>query len=347
MHSIDTHTCVDPNKFRFRTVLRILSLVFLFLENISKKCGIVFNFQEKLGIKEQRSTSEEYFVTHITFGAFTSHKPKVVIVCLPEEMLKAAKVYFFQKASLEVKEFVDPSRYKNNLVLKCDILYYTGRILASQEIHGKCSLGDVCLDFAANSFCVPITDAHSPIAYAIVLEAHWYHPDVSHGGVESVLRHSQNMAYIIGGRVLVKGIQKECTKCGILNKKAVHIAMGPVGDNNLHIAPPFYLCQVDLCGPFSAYSPVNKRATLKMWYVVFCCTVTGATDCRIMENYTSDAFLLAFARFACRFGYPKTVMPDESGQLVSRCRNMVISFSDVQYRLNIEYGIKFKTCGKH
>ena len=179
-------------------------------------------------------------------------------------MLKAAKVYFFQKANLEVKEFVDPSRYKNNSVLKGDILYYTGSILASQEIYGKCSLGDVCLDLAANSFCVSITDAHSPIAYAIVLETHWYHPDISYGCFESVLRHSQNMAYIIGGGALVKGIQKECTKCRILNKKAVCIAMGPVRDNNLCIAPPFYLCQVDLCGPFSAYSPVNKRATLKV-----------------------------------------------------------------------------------
>ena len=196
------------------------------------------------------------------------------------------------------------------------------------------------VNLAVNSFCVPITDAHSPIAYAIVLETHWYHSDVSHGGVESVLRHT----YIIGGRALVKGIQKECNKCRILNKKAVRIAMGPVGDSNLRIAPPFYLCQVDLCGPFSADSPVNKRATLKVWYVVFCCTVTGATDCRIMENYISDAFLLAFARFACRFGYPKTVMPDEGSQLVSGCRNMVISFSDVQCRLNIEYGIEFKTC---
>ena len=143
----------------------------------------------------------------------------MVIACLPEGMLKAAKVYFFQKASLEVKESVDPSRYKNNSVLKGDILYCTGRILASQEIYGKCSLGDVCLDLTANSFCVPITGAHSPIAYTIVLGTHWYHPDVSHGGVESVLRRSQNVAYIIEGRALVKSIQKECTKCRILNKR--------------------------------------------------------------------------------------------------------------------------------
>ena len=44
--------------------------------------------------------------------------------------------------------------------------------------------------------------------------------------------------------------------------------MGPVGENNLRVAPHFYSCQVDRCGPFNAYSPVNKRATLKIWFTV-------------------------------------------------------------------------------
>ena len=59
---------------------------------------------------------------------------------------------------------------------------------------------------------MPITDAHSPIAYAIVPETHWYSPDVSHGGIESVLRYSQQTAYIICGRALVKSIKKEMCK---------------------------------------------------------------------------------------------------------------------------------------
>ena len=63
------------------------------------------------------------------------------------------------------------------------------------------------------------------------------------------------------------------------------MAMGPVGEYNLMIAPAFYYCQVDICGPFKSYSPVNKRASMKVWIVLFCCTVTGAVDSRIMENY--------------------------------------------------------------
>ena len=104
--------------------------------------------------------------------------------------------------------------------------------------------------------------------YAIVSETHWYHPDVSHGGVESVPRYCQNIAYIIEGKALVKSI-KDCAKFRILNKKGVRVAMGLVGEDNLRMAPPFYFCQADICGPFNAYSAVNKRATLKVWLVVF------------------------------------------------------------------------------
>ena len=75
-----------------------------------------------------------------------------------------------------------------------------------------------------------------------------------------------------------------------LAQKGVRVAMG---------CTPFYLCQIDIYGPFNAYSPANKRATVKIWVVVFCCTVTGAVDSRIMENYTADAFMLVFIRFAC------------------------------------------------
>ena len=173
----------------------------------------------------------------------TSEK-RVVVVHLSDGILNAARGYFFRKAALEVKHFVDKSRYENKSVWKDGILYFTGRILPMQVITGEPSLGDVSLDLAASTFYVPITDACSPIAYAIVSETHWYDPDVSHGGVESVLRYCQSTAYIIGGRALVKNIKKECAKCRILQKKGVRVAMGPVGENNLKVAPPFNLCQV-------------------------------------------------------------------------------------------------------
>ena len=293
---------INPCRFRFRTVVRILGLVFLFIQKITKcRQNRCFDFLKKrqFVLSMSKQGGGEYSVSQVhAFG-----KSEIVVVHLSEEILNAARNYFFKKAALEIKHFVDKSKYEDKSVWKDGILYFTGRILPMQEIAREPSLENVSLDLAASTFCVPMTDARSPIAYAVVSEVHWHDPDVNHGGVESVLRYSQSTAYIIEGRTLVKSMKTSCAKCRILQKKGVRVAMGPVGENNLKIAPPFNLCQVDLCGPFSAYSPVNKRATLKIWLVVFCCTVTGAVDSRVMENYTTETFISAFVRFSCRFGY--------------------------------------------
>ena len=205
-------------------------------------------------------------------------------------------------------------------------------------------LSDAAFDLTGSTFCVPLSDSKSPIARAIVTEIHWHHLDVSHGGVESILRQVQRTSFIIEGRNLVKSVKMECTKCRILEKRAIKVAMGPLQNANLCIAPAFYYSQVDICGHFNAYSNVNKRATIKIWFVVFCCCVTGAVDCRLMEDYSADSFVLAFIRFACRFGYPKKLLTDEGSQLVKGCKNMIISFTDIQHKLSVEYGVEFETC---
>jgi hypothetical protein len=333
---------VNPTKYRFSIVTRILALVFMFIQKINVR-NTKFSFMTRpANVLLQEYMQKGAF---FAFPVNSSHtQARTAVLFLTDDLINAARTYYFRKATAEIKGFVDPVKYKNKSVLKDGILYYTGRILASQEIDGTPSLSGACLDLSASTFCVPMTDSLSPIAYAIVMETHWYNPDVSHGGVESVLRFSQNTAYILGGRELVKSIKKSCTKCRILHKKGVKAAMGQIGENNLCVAPPFYMCQVDICGPFSAYSPANKRATVKVWFVVFCCTTTSAVDCRVMENYSADAFLLSFVRFSSRFGYPKTLMPDEGSQLIKGCQDMIISFSDVKNQLFVEHGVDYKPC---
>ena len=91
--------------------------------------------------------------------------------------------------------------------MRNNILYYTGRILPTQKIDSKVSVSDASLDLTEPTFCVPLTDSLSPVAYAIVSETHWNDPGVKHKGVESTLRYAQTNAYIIG-RSLVKSIIK-------------------------------------------------------------------------------------------------------------------------------------------
>ena len=339
---------IDPNKFRFRTVVRILALVFAFLSKLNdrrnKKCNkeksLAFLRKRDFSICDSQKEVGQFFCgfTYLNF------QPVAFAVRVSEDMLNAAKAYFFEKASAEVIEFLDAKKYKNISVLNDGILYHTGRILMVQKIDNRSHIADACLDLSAATFCVPITDAHSPVAYSVVAETHWYSEDVSHGGVESVLRYAQQTAYVIGGRPLVKSMKRACPRCRFLEKKGVRVAMGPVSDDALRVAPVFYVSQVDICGPFKAYSPANKRAKLKVWFVVFCCSVTGATDCRTMEDYSADGFLDAFVRFSCRFGFPKKLLPDAGSQLVKGCKDMVLSLSTLAHELHVEYGVEFEPC---
>ena len=338
---------IDPNKFRFKTVVRILALVFIFLSKLNDRRNKRCKTEKTLAFLRERDFSicaSQKEVGHYFCGFISlTLEPVALIFRVSETMLNAAKAYFFEKASAEVTKFLDHKKYKNISTLNDGILYHTGRILMVQEIDNRSHIADACLDLSAATFCVPITDAHSPVAYAVVAETHWYSQDVSHGGVESVLRYAQQTAYVIGGRSLVKSMKRACPRCRFLEKKGIRVAMGPVSDDALRVAPAFYVSQVDICGPFKAFSPANKRATLKVWFVVFCCSVTGATDCRIMEDYSTDGFLMAFIRFSCRFGYPKKLLPDEGSQLVKGCKDMVLSMSTISHKLHVEYGVEFET----
>ena len=193
------------------------------------------------------------------------------------------------------------------------------------------------------SFCVPLIEKFSPLAYSLVNEIHWYDDDAKHSGNESVLRYVQKNAYIIEGRSLVKQFKNECPRCRYLNKKVIDVAMGPISSDNLCIAPAFYISQLDIFGPFNSYSNVNKRASIKIWFVTFCCCATGAMDIKVTEDYSTSSFILAFIRFACKVIYPKKLLVDAGSQLVKGCQTMKIKFSDLSNKLH-EYGVEFETC---
>ena len=110
--------------------------------------------------------------------------------------------------------------------------------------------------------------------------------------------------------------------------------MDPVSEYNLKIAPAFYITQVDLSRPFKTDSKHNKRTTLKIWLVVFCCATTTTITIKVMEDYSTTAFIQAFTRFSCKVGHPKKPLPDEGSQLIKPCKVMEIDIRGIKSRLS-------------
>ena len=117
--------------------------------------------------------------------------------------------------------------------------------------------------------------------------------------------------------------------------------MGPISESNLTIAPAFYASQVDLSGPFS---PSHKRTTTKIWLTVFCCCTTSAVSIKIMDNYSTDAFIMVFTRFVCDQGYPKKLYCDGGSQIIKGCQSMTLDFKDIQSKLHRSKDVDLSIC---
>jgi len=93
-----------------------------------------------------------------------------VAAFLSDEEIYSSKTYFFQKTFEEMKQFNKSTFYKNISTKQDGILMYTGRILPSENVTVVGKMTSVIKDLCLTSFCVPIIDKHSPIAYSIINE---------------------------------------------------------------------------------------------------------------------------------------------------------------------------------
>ena len=198
---------------------------------------MAFNTNIKLSLTKKLKLDTELW------SAYTRGEPFII----PEANLASARSYYFQKASAELKQFAKPSEYEKISTERDSILYYTGRILPTENIIDvREQMSDVMKDLSATTFCVPLVYKHSPLAYSIVNNVHWYSNVAQHSGIETVWRYVMKVAYIIGGRSLVKKFKVNCIRCRYLRKKFIDVEMGPVSNQNLTIAPAFYSTQVDI-----------------------------------------------------------------------------------------------------
>ena len=321
---------VDPNRHRFRDVVRIVALVISFVKLLRQRV-------------EQRKDPNCSVVDLQTIPQ-PSRAEIVNHVFLNDDDLREGERYYHKKATSEIKHFLKESSYSKISKEIDGILYFTGRILPEDEASIVGRGTEVMKDLSATTFCVPLVDKSSPIAYSIIDEVHWYDGTVRHSGVESTWRFVLKWVYVIEGRNIVKEIRNTCQRCRYLAKKALEMSMGPISKHNITIAPAFYVCQVDLAGPFTAYSNHHKRTEVKIWWVVFCCTTTSATKIKTMDSYDTTSFIYAFTRFSCDVGYPKRLLADQGGQLIKGCETMRLDFQNLQFRLHKESRVEFDVC---
>ncbi|XP_066917918.1 uncharacterized protein [Clytia hemisphaerica] len=319
----DHYSCskylIDPNKFRFQKVIRILAQAIKFLQLL----------RSLVALRKQSSAPTYEFKSN---GRLT------------DDQLKQAETYFWRKGTEEVKQFVSKEKYKRISTEIDGILTYTGRIMPTDEINVITPMTKVMKDLHQTTFCVPIISKHSPIAYAVLSDVHWHNKVVKHSGIEATLRYASQKAFIIEGREVAKKVKASCKLCRFLEKSKVKVSMGKTPSCCRTIAPAFYNTQCDLAGPFQAYSSHNKRKTIKIWLSLYCCISTSTLSIKVMDDYSTPSFLMSFTRFACDNGYPKTMYVDRGSQIIKGFQDTKISFNDLQHRLHVDVLVDFELC---
>ena len=160
-----------------------------------------------------------------------------------EYCTKLAMTYLFRTATDEVKKFAKAETVEKIAMESEGILFSKNRLLESMEFKIVSEMEMVDLDPLGINTRTPIIDRYSPLAYAIAQHIHYI---VSgHAGLETC--NSQRV-FFLQGVSLYREISAECIKCKIKRRRFLEMSMGPIGQHNLTIAPPFHACQADLHG---------------------------------------------------------------------------------------------------
>ena len=256
------------------------------------------------------------------------------------------------EACEEVKEFNKPDLIKRISVEENGILFSKARILDSQrfQIAGGLEENEI---LGIGEFGIkvktPVLDRYSPLSYSV---GDYIHRMISkHGGYETCLRDSLNHCFIIQGMGLFREIGEDCVRCAKLRKKYLDVSMGPIADEQLVIAPPFWVTMCDIYGPCHIYVPGHSMKTrnknvvdVKAYVLVFVCPTTKMVNLQVIESKAADGVVDGVNRLGCEIGIPSFVLVDQDSAIMKVLKEAEVDLKNLQLLLYKERGIKFRTC---
>ena len=144
----------------------------------------------------------------------------------------------------------------------------------------------------------------------------WAHTQ-NHDARDVTMSIACSKAWIVGAKNLATSIINSCVRCRFLHKRKVEQQMATLPAAVQLQCPPFTNIGIDLTGPHVVHAMTNKRATLKVWNVVFVCLNTKAVKMYLAPGYSTQDFLIAYDNHISDHGKPNTVHSDKGSQLVA------------------------------
>ena len=160
---------------------------------------------------------------------------------------------------------------------------------------------------------LPVIMGSTRVAELIMMAAHYK----DHTGRDITQATARHEAWIINAKKLAKNIIKHCVRCRYLRKLLEQQKISELPDFVQIVCPPFTNIGLDLIGPIIVKTMTNKRATMKVWVVLFLCLNTKAVTMELAPGYSTEDFLLAYETYVNQRGSPVIVHSDRGSQLVA------------------------------
>ena len=138
------------------------------------------------------------------------------------------------------------------------------------------------------------------------------HDKRGHCGYKSLIHEARRKYWVIGVRSMSKALTTKCIICRKLRKKPLDQLMGQIPSLRVAVGspppPPFFNTAIDMFGPL--HIKLNRKTLKEAQVVIFACMTTRAVHLELVNDKTSDVFLMAFRRFASLRGHPSVCWSD-------------------------------------
>ena len=203
--------------------------------------------------------------------------------------------------------------------------WYRGELSAlenGREIHGSSPLRQLKPFISENGLLrvggrlknanIPLSAKHQIIlpgkSWVSRLLVQNHHKRDIEAGLNYLIASLRLEFWIVGSRVLVKRVLRNCLDSKKSNAKPLTPVMSPLPQCRLAIGcPTFHFTGVDYFGPILVK---YGRSSPKRWGCIFTCLTTRAIHLEIAESLSTDAFINVLKRFVNRRGNPKALYSD-------------------------------------
>lgn len=153
------------------------------------------------------------------------------------------------------------------------------------------------------------------------------HKQMLHSGVSQTLSNIRYNYWIPQGRAVVRSVLRSCLVCRRHEGGPYKMPpMPPLPKSRVRSAIPFSRTGLDYLGPMFIKSGEELK---KCWICLFTCLVTRAVHLELVQDMTTEEFLLALRRFVSQRGTPIEITSDNALQFKAASATLNLIWKNV------------------